>query len=112
MNRVSVLSALVLIMFATGICQADLLVITYRSGKTQNVVLDEPSAGINSWQFVGGTALQQQSQKKDEAPVTKQQEQVKKESSQQTNDGGKLTEKAPDKKSGIRIKWNAEPIIE
>lgn len=113
MNRVSVLSAFVLMMFTTGICQADLLVITYRSGKTQKVVLDEPSVGINSWQFIGGTASQQQSQKMDEAPVTKQHEQVQgeKESSAQTKDG-KLTEKVPDKKSDIRIKWNAEPIIE
>lgn len=112
MNRVSVLSVFVLMMFTTGICQADLLVITYRSGKTQKVILDEPSVGINSWHFVGGTTSQQQLQKMDGASVTKQQGQVEKESPPQTNDGGKVTGKAPDKKSDIRIKWNAEPIIE
>jgi hypothetical protein len=44
MKRVSVLSAFALITFAAGICQADSLVITYRSGKTQAVVLDEQTA--------------------------------------------------------------------
>lgn len=108
MNRVSVLSAVVLIMFATGICQADSLVITYRSGKTQTIVLDEPSVGINSWQFVSGTAPQQ-SKRMDESAAPPKQEQVQKE---QANDDKKLTEKAPEKKSGIRVKWNAKPIAE
>ena len=77
MNRVSVLFAVVLVLFAIGICQADSLVITFRSGKTQTVVLDEPSVGINSWQFVGGIAPLQQSKKMDE--VVTPQEQVQKE---------------------------------
>lgn len=107
MNRISAVSAFALIMLATGICQADSLVITYRSGKTQTVVLDEPSVGINSWQFVGGTAPQQQSKKMDEAVVPPAQEQVQKE---QAKEDKKLTEKAPEKKSGVRVKWNAKPI--
>jgi outer membrane biogenesis lipoprotein LolB len=111
MNRVAVLSIVVLIMFAAGICQADSLVITYRSGKTQTVVLDEPSVGINSWQFVGEIALQQKSQKKEDASALKLQEQVKKEPVLQTNGEGKLTEKSPEKKSGARFKWNT-PISE
>lgn len=100
MNRVSVLSAVVLVIFATGICQADSLVITYRSGKTQTVVLDEPSVGINSWQFVGGIAPLQQSKKVDEVVTPPD----------QANEDKKLTEKAPEKKSGVRVKWNAKPI--
>lgn len=105
MSRVSLLSAVILFAFTTGFCQADTLVITYRSGRTQTVVLDEPSQGINSWQFVGGTASLQQSKKQDEAaPIP--QEQVQK----QPQADGKATEKAPEKKSGIRIKWNAKPI--
>ena len=103
MNRKSVLSAFTLILFTVGICQADSLVITYRSGKTQTIVLDEPSKGINSWQFVDGTA-QQQSQKQDDIVI---QEQVQKQS--QTDI--KAVEKAPEKKkSGIRVNWNAKPI--
>ena len=105
MNRVSVLFAVVLVLFAIGICQADSLVITYRSGKTQTVVLDEPSVGINSWQFVGGIAPLQQSKKMDE--VVTPQEQVQKE---QAKEDKKLTEKAPERKSGVRVKWNAKPI--
>ncbi|MDD2310168.1 MAG: hypothetical protein PHH91_11355 [Desulfuromonadaceae bacterium] len=111
MNRVAVLSTAFLIIFVAGICQADSLVITYRSGKTQTVVLDEPSVGIKSWQFVGGIALQQKSQKREDASAPKQQEQVEKEPTLQTKDEGKLTEKAPEKKSGARFKWNA-PISE
>ncbi|NTV49553.1 MAG: hypothetical protein HGB32_01835 [Geobacteraceae bacterium] len=107
MNRISALSAFALIMFTTAVCQADSLVITYRSGKTQTVVLDEPSVGINSWQFVGGTAPQQQSKKMDEAVAPPAQEQVQKE--QQKYDK-RLTEKAPDKKPSIRVKMNAKPI--
>ena len=105
MNRVSVLFAVVLVLFAIGICQADSLVITYRSGKTQTVVLDEPSVGINSWQFVGGIAPLQQLKKIDE--VVAPPAQVQKE---QAKEDKKLTEKAPERKSGVRVKWNAKPI--
>jgi hypothetical protein len=107
MNRISALSAFVLIMFTTVICQADSLVITYRSGKTQTVVLDEPSVGINSWQFVGGVAPLQESKKMDEAVAPSVPEQVQKE---QVKEDNKLTGKAPEKKSGVRVKWNAKPI--
>jgi hypothetical protein len=92
-------------MFTTGICQADSLVITYRSGKTQTIVLDEPSVGINSWQFVSGTAPEQ-SKLMDESAAPPKQEQVQYE---QANDDKKPTEKAPEKKSGVRFKWNAKP---
>ena len=109
MNRISVLFAFVLISLSTGICQADSLVITYRSGKTQTVVLDEPSVGINSWQFVGGAALLQPTMEM-ALPVPAKQEQVQKDLVPQATDGNKLTEKAPEKKTGVRIKWNAKPI--
>ena len=97
MSRVSVLSTFVLITFAAGICQAGSLVITYRSGKTQTVVLDEPSQTINSWQFVDGTAPMVQLQKGEAAPTMVDE---------------KLTGKAPEKKPNIRVKWNATPISE
>jgi len=97
MNRLSVLSAVVLIMFTAGICQADSLVITYRSGKTQTVILDEPSLSVNSWQFVGGAAPTTQLQK-GEAPPTPVDD--------------KLTGTAPEKKPNVRIKWNAKPIVD
>lgn len=96
MSRISTFSAIVLVMFATGVCHADSLVITYRSGKTQTVILDEPSQGINSWQFVGGTAPQEQIQK---SPAI------------QPESNSKPSEKtAPEKKSGVRVNWNAKPI--
>jgi hypothetical protein len=109
MNRGTVISAFALIMFATGICQADSLVIAYRSGKTQTVVLDEPSAGIKSWQYVGGSAPQQHSKKTEEAASPSVQEQIQKE---QAKDDKRPPEKAPDKKSGPRFIWNAKPISE
>ncbi len=95
MNPTSAISVFALIVFATSTCQADSLVITYRSGKTQTVVLDEPSQTVNSWQFVGGTAPMTQL-KKGEAPPTTVDE--------------KLTGKAPEKKPNVRVKWNAKPI--
>ena len=107
MNRVSVLFAVVLVLFAVGICQADSLVISYRSGKTQTVVLDEPGVGINSWQFVGGIAPLQQLKKMDETVYPPVPEQVQKE---QVKDDQRFTEKAPERKSNIRVKVNAKPI--
>jgi hypothetical protein len=109
MNRVSVVTAFILVLFAACICQADTLVITYRSGKTQTIVLDEPSQGINSWQFVSGSVPQQQSNKQDSTPV--KQEQVQKDPVSQPKADVKAAEKAPEKKSDdIRFKWNAKPI--
>lgn len=95
MNRISAFSAISLVMFASGICQADSLVITYRSGKTQTVVLNEPSQAINSWQFVGGSMPQ---------------EQIQKNPALQPESNINPTDKTPDKKSGVRVKWNAKPI--
>ena len=112
MNRVTVLSALILVIFAAGICQADTLVITYKSGKTQTVVLDEPSQGINSWQFVGGAVQQQQSKRSDETPAAVKQEQAQKEAVSPQPSESKTTEKTPEKKSGIRVNWNAKPIAD
>jgi hypothetical protein len=95
MNRIIAVAVPILVMFATGICQADSLVITYKSGKTQTVVLDEPSQVINSWQFVSGPVSQEQIQKN---PVV------------QLGSNSKPADKAPEKKSGVRVKWNAKPI--
>ena len=78
MNKISVFSVFILLLFCTGVCQADSLVITFRSGKTQTVVLDEPSVGINSWQFVGGVAPLQKTEKTDGVVEPSKQEQVQK----------------------------------
>jgi len=112
MNRVSAVSAIALILFAAGICQADSLVITYRSGKTQTIILDESSQSINSWQFVGGAMPQQQTIKPDEAPKPANEDRVRQEPTPQPVDDKKTTEKAPENKTGIRMKWNAKPIPE
>ena len=95
MNRISVVYAVVIVMCATGLCHADTLMITYSSGKTQAVVLDESSQRISSWKFIGGSA---------------QPEQIQKIPDFQPEGGNKPSEKIPDKKSGVRIKWNAKPI--
>lgn len=108
MNRLSLLFAAILVVYATGTCQADSIVITYRSGKTQTVVLDEPSAGINSWQFVAG-AVPPQSEKTDGAVVPSVGGQVQKEPA---NEDKRPPEKAPEKKPGPRFIWNAKPISE
>lgn len=112
MKQIPFVTTFTLLVFFTGICQADSLVITYRSGKIQTVVLDEPSLTINSWQFVGGTTPQQQSKKSDEAPVPTQQEQIQKGMAIPPQTASKPTEKTTEKKSGIRVKWNAKPIPE
>lgn len=109
MNQLSLLFAAVLVMYATGTCQADSIVITYRSGKTQTVVLDEPSAGINSWQFVAGAAPQQQPKKTEEAITPSVGGQVQKEPA---NEDKRPPEKTPVKKTGPRFIWNAKPISE
>lgn len=95
MNRITAFSATVLLIFTTGICHADSLIITYRSGKTQTVVLDEPSQAINSWKFAGGATPQ---------------EQIKKDLELQPESNRVPVEKAPENKSGVRVKWNAKPI--
>ena len=111
MNRVTLVSVIALISLAAGICQADSLVITYRSGKTQTVILDEPSQAIASWQFLG-TVVPPQSKKTDEVPSPTRQEQVQKKPAEQPQAESKPAEKAPEKKSGVRVKWNAKPIRE
>jgi len=95
MNRVFVLSAVIVILFAARICQADSLVITYSSGKTQKVVLDEPSVAIKSWQFVGKTP---------------EQEQLQKNQTTQPESRNIPTKKSAEKKSGVRVILNAKPI--
>jgi len=109
MNRFTILSAAILLLFTASLCSADSLVITYRSGKTQTVVLDEPSATVNSWQFVGGVAAVSPSQQPTAPPEMPQAE-----SGQPAKDENKLSEKAPEKvpekKSNLRFKFNAPPI--
>jgi hypothetical protein len=95
MKRISVFSAALLVMFVTGDCHADSLVITYRSGKTQTIILEEPSQTINSWQFVGAPQPEEPLQKN---PVL------------QPESNSVPTEKTPEKKSGVRVKWNSKPI--
>lgn len=95
MNQVFVLLAAVFIMLATRICHADTLVVTYNSGKTQTIILDESSQRISSWKFVGGSAQQEQLQKN---PVT------------QPESRSMPTEKSAEKKSGVRVILNAKPI--
>ena len=99
MNRITAISALALVLLTTGICHADSVVITYNSGKTQTVVLDESSVGIKSWQFVGGAASLSPSVKAEGIPVKSKQEPVQKDQAIQTADDKKLTEKAPEKKN-------------
>lgn len=106
MNRISALSACILLLFTAGLCSADSLVITYRSGKTQTVTLDEPSTTINSWQFVGGTTAatpQQQPALQPETPKTAS-------TPEPANEAKKADSKTPEKKSGVRFMWNAPPI--
>lgn len=103
MNCQSIIVASVITLFSASFCCADTLVITYRSGKTQTVTLDEPSTTINSWQFVGGTTAAtpqpQQQVKQQEAPTP-----------DNTKTGVKPANKPDDKKSGVRFMWNAPPI--
>lgn len=101
MNR-RIVAAVVLTLFSAGFCSADTLVITYRSGKTQTVILDEPSTTINSWQFVAGSSAAQQPQQQ----VTPQ-EQPK---TANVKTDAKPADKPEDKKSNVRFKWNAPPI--
>jgi hypothetical protein len=101
MKKWNFVAAALLTLFSASICLADTLVITYRSGKTQTVTLDEPSTTINSWQFVGGTTattLQPQIAPQD-APKTAN-----------AKANAKSADKPDDKKSGVRFKWNAPPI--
>jgi len=106
MNRAIITAATVFTLLTANLCLADTLVITYRSGKTQTVVLDEPSTTINSWQFVNGTTAvtPQQLQPKP------QQESTKAGTIEPAKDSAKAADKTPEKKSGIRVKWNAKPI--
>ena len=103
-----IITAAFLMLFSAGLCCADTLVITYRSGKTQTVVLDEASSAINSWQFVGGTAAA--------APAPSQPTQPKQAAPQEPPKPAALkadpkqAEKPADKKSNVRFMWNAPPL--
>lgn len=100
MNRRSIVAAVVLTLVIAGACCADTLVITYRSGKTQTVTLDEPSTTINSWQFVSGVSAAQQ-------PQVAPQQQPR---SEAVKEEAKPAVKPADKKSNVRVQWNAKPI--
>lgn len=105
MNRRSIVAAVVLTLVTAGFCFADTLVITYRSGKTQTVTLDEPSTTINSWQFVGGTSAavpQQSTPQQQVVHEAARPESVKEEA--------KPAAKPAEKKSNVRVQWNAKPI--
>ena len=56
------------------------------------------------------SAPRQQSLIQEEAPVPAMQEQVQKGPVAQPKTEVKAPDKAPEKKSGIRVKWNAKPI--
>ncbi|MDD2500131.1 MAG: hypothetical protein PHN92_04850 [Geobacter sp.] len=105
MKKWNLVAVAALTVFSATLCQADSLVITYRSGKTQTVILDEPSTTINSWQFVGGStatttpAPQQQAIVPQTAPL---------DAAKPANT--KSDVKPAENKSGIRVKWNAPPI--
>lgn len=104
MKRTTLLAVAALLLIAVGICSADTLVITYRSGKTQTVTLDEPSTTINSWQFVAGSAAT--------APTAQPQTAAPHEPTKQAPEKAdtKAVEKAPEKKSNVRFQWNAPPV--
>ena len=104
MHYRNLIVAALLVVFSASLCLADTLVITYRSGKTQTVTLDEPSTTINSWQFVGGTAAAVP-----QSPFVHP-EPAKVEAAEQVKKDRPVTEKAPEKKSGVRVNWNAKPI--
>lgn len=107
MNRCRIIAAVAVVLFSAGLCSADSLVITYRSGKTQTVTLDEPSTTINSWQFVAGTTAT--------APqAVPQQHTAPQEVPKAANAKADATspEKPAEKKSNVRFQWNAPPIRE
>lgn len=112
MKKWNLIAAALLTLFSAGLCLADTLVITYRSGKTQTVTLDESSTTINSWQFVGGTAAATPQQQ----PVVQQpaphQEAPKAAAAETAKGAGKTDGKVSDKKSNTRFMWNAKPIAD
>jgi len=109
MNRRSIVAAIVLSLITAGFCYADTLVITYRSGKTQTVTLDEPSTTINSWQFVGGTAAAAP-----QSPSAAGQQAVQEvpKAAPPVQEEVKQAEKPAAKKSNVRVNWNAKPIAD
>jgi len=110
MKKWNLIAAALLTLVCANSCFADTLVITYRSGKTQTITLDEPSTTINSWQFVGGTAAatpQQQPVVQKPAP---HQEAPKAAAAETGKDTKKTDSKTPDKSSNMRFMWNAKPI--
>jgi hypothetical protein len=105
MNRRSIVAVVVLALVTAGACCADTLVITYRSGKTQTFILDEPSTTINSWQFVEGAPVARQPQ-----PPAQQQGIHGAPASVPVDEGSKSAEKPAEKKPAPRFQWNAKPI--
>ena len=111
MKKWNLTTAALLTLVCANICFADTLVITYRSGKTQTVSLDEPSTTINSWQFVGGTAAATPQQQ----PVVQQpapHQEAPKAAAETVKETKKPDSKISDKKSNTRFMWNAKPIAD
>ena len=83
---------------AAAIASADTMTITYRSGKVQKVVMDEPSAEVQGLSYLktAGSLSQNKAKELSTQPAVEQ-------------EGGRKDPSRESKKPGVSIKW-APPI--
>jgi hypothetical protein len=105
MIRHSIVAAVFVALAASSSCFAESLVITYRSGKTQTVPLEESSTAISSWQFVGGAAVAAPQPSQPAAQTEQPMPAAQKKTEEAAKPAAKTTEK-----SGVRVQWNAKPL--
>ncbi|MEW6118151.1 MAG: hypothetical protein AB1553_14825 [Nitrospirota bacterium] len=93
---------LVLCLFGSTVCFADSVVITFKSGKTQEIVLEDRAEAVEGIQFRSG-------QKDAAQAAPKQGEEIAPKADKEGKSEKKRSAKASkEKNEGIRFKW-AEP---
>jgi hypothetical protein len=97
-----VLSGVVIALFLGASCFADSLVITYRSGNTQVVPLEESAEAVKGLQYLKDIPLQQEGEKAaPQKPVSEKPAKPQEEKKTSPND-----------KSNVRFKWGSPKIGE
>ncbi len=100
--RIAIIASLICLLFSV-VCYADSLVITYHSGKTQKVLLDDSIQSINTLQYLSSA---QAENNKDASSLKKP---GMEESKTVQPDSKPETKSNPDKKAKVKFKW-AKPL--
>ncbi len=100
--RIAIIASLICLL-SSVVCYSDSLIITYQSGKTQKILLDDSIQSINTLQYLSSA---QADNNKDASSLKKP---VLEESKPVQPDSKPETKSNPDTKAKFKFKW-AKPL--